>query len=78
MNTTTLVVTAGAFVVAGTWAQKKKFDAKIAVGTVFTAVGIALISNFQPEIGHGLAVVILITAFMTYAVPIFKGLGLIK
>lgn len=78
MNTTSLMVFTGGMVVAGRWAQKKPFSANVAVGTVGVAVFLSLISQFQPEIAERFALVIFITAFLVYGVPIFQGVGLVK
>lgn len=73
MNTTNLVILAALITVGGQWADKKKLSPKIAVGTFFTALGLAAISGWDPKLGKNMAVLILVGAVLYNGPALFKA-----
>jgi hypothetical protein len=71
-----MVIAAGLIVLAGRWAQKKTFDGKVVIGTVFATVAIAALDQGLHEVAMGLAAIMLLTATFVYVPPILKGLKL--
>lgn len=73
MNTTNMVLLAAIITVGGQWADKKPLSAKVAVGTFFTALGLAAISGWDPKLGKNMAMLILVGAVLFNGPALFKA-----
>jgi hypothetical protein len=76
MNSSTIVLLAAVIVLIGKWSQGKKVNATIIVGGIFAALMISMMDSAAPSLAKGFAYLFLVTAFLTYANDIFKGVGI--
>jgi hypothetical protein len=77
-GTTDAAMLTGTVVVVGRWAEGKKLDIKVIVGSVFLAVGLTVIGMGNEKLGQQFAVLILVAALLRYFMPIAKKTGLTK
>ena len=75
MNTTNAVLLAALLTVSGQWARKKPLTAKIAVGAVFTALGLAAISNADEKLARDFATLILVGSVLYNGPVLFAAVG---
>lgn len=73
MNTTNMVLLAALITVGGQWADKKTLSAKIAVGTFFTALGLAALSMWDAKLGKNMSLLILVGAVLFNGPALFKA-----
>lgn len=78
MKTVHILLLAGIIVVSGRWSQDKKIDLGIAVAMAVGVLGTAILSNLIPEVGQPFAYLLLVSALLVYAVPLFQKLKVLK
>lgn len=79
MDTTTSVVLASVVVVVGQWAKKGEGPSiKLVTGGMVLAIILAAISQGNEKLGQQMALLVLVGALLTYAIPIVKKLGFVK
>lgn len=76
MNPTTAVVGTGVLMLAGTFAEDKKFDAKKVVALGFIAMMLAVFNEANPKLTGQFSLLLLVAAMFRYGPAIFKGLKL--
>lgn len=78
MDTTTSVATTVAVVAAGRWVQDKPITINMAVGAGVLIIGLSFLDNVNSDLATKFALAILLTAVLTYAIPIARKLGFTK
>lgn len=79
MDTTSAVVATGIVVFAGQWAKKDEGPSiKLVVGGMVLALFLAGLSQGNEKLASQFAVLVLVAALLTYAIPITKKLGYSK
>lgn len=76
MDTTTSVFLTGVIVTVGRWSQGKGLTIRVVVGAVVLALFLSVLGNVDDKLGRGMALLVLLTAVLTYAIPITKKLAL--
>lgn len=75
MDNTTAAVSTVIVVTAGRWAQGKGMEAKIVVGGGVYTLMLSAIDSGQPKLAGQIATLVLVTALLMYAVPLFEKMG---
>lgn len=79
MDTTTSAVLAVVIVTVGQWAEKDgKVSIKLVVGMMVLTLMLSALDSANEKLARQFAALILVSAVFTYAIPIFKKLGLTK
>lgn len=79
MDTTTSVVATAVVVTAGQWAKNNKGpNIKVVVGGMVLAVILSAMSQGNEKLAQQFAMLVLVAALLTYAIPITKKLGFSK
>ncbi len=76
MDTTTSVFLTGVVVTIGRWSEGKTLTIRIVVGAAVLAIFLSVLSNADEKLARGMAVLVLVTALLTYVLPITKKLAL--
>ncbi len=77
-GTTNAIALTGVLVTAGQWSEGKPLTPRVVIASGVLALFLAALSEANPALGSRFALLILISAFLRYAVPIFTKLGLGK
>lgn len=75
MDNTTAAVSTVIVVTAGRWADGKGLEAKIVVGGGVYMIMLSVIDSGQPKLAGQIATLVLVTALLMYAVPLFEKMG---
>ncbi len=77
-STTNAVLLTGVLVTGGQWAEGKPLTPRVVIASGVLALFLATLSEANPGLGSRFALLILVAAFLRYAVPIFSKLNLGK
>lgn len=78
MSPQSLALLTGVVVIGGRIATGKKVTAKIVVSGLLLATFIAILAESREDFAKLFATLILVTALLVYAVPVFNNLGKAK
>jgi hypothetical protein len=78
IGTTTSVVATAGIVAMGQWANDKPITIKFVVGSGVFAVALSIMGEANQKLAEQFGVLVMITAFLIYAVPVAQKLGLVK
>jgi hypothetical protein len=72
------VATGAIVVVSKTIDKKSVISGRFVIGTGVYILMLAMINEARPELASSFALLVLLLAVYTYALPLFTGLGVIK
>ena len=78
MDTTTSALLTTVIVVAGSWADDKQVTARMVLGGVFLAIVLAVLAKADEKLARGFALLVLITATLTYGAKVVEATGIAK